>query len=122
MNRLFVPTLMAAAAFVGCASTAGPGPPPLAVAADTGAWQAPLPHGGRSAELASWWRGFDDPLLPGLIDAAQAASPSLASARARIAQSRAAWIAASAQEPPSETSTTIASLESSNKLSTKGRH
>ena len=85
MNRLFLPTLMAAAALVGCATTKGPVPPPLAVAvsADTRVWQAPLPHGGRSAELASWWRGFDDPLLPGLIDAAQAASPSLASARAR---------------------------------------
>ena len=93
MNRLLLPTLLAAATLAGCASTAVSVPPalaaPVAVAADTGAWQAPLPHGGRSAELAGWWRSFDDPLLPGLIDAAQAVSPSLASARARIERARA---------------------------------
>ena len=102
MNRLFLPTLMASAALVGCATTKGPVPPPLAVAvsADTGVWQAPLPHGGRSAELASWWRGFDDPLLPGLIDAAQAASPSLASARARIERARATLAASDAAARP----------------------
>ena len=102
MNRLFLPTLLAVAALTGCAGTAGPvyQPPALAVAADTGAWQAPLPHGGRTAELASWWRGFDDPLLPGLIDAAQAASPSLASARARIERARATLVASDAAASP----------------------
>lgn len=96
MNRLFLPTLIAAAALAGCASTAGPATAPLAVAADTGAWQAPLPHGGRAAELASWWRGFDDTVLPQLIDAAQAASPTLASARARIERARATLAATDA--------------------------
>ena len=102
MNRLLLPTLMAAAALAGCASTAVPAPPALAVpvASDTGAWQAPLPHGGRTAELAGWWRGFDDPLLPGLIDAAQAASPSLASARARIERARATLVASDALARP----------------------
>lgn len=102
MNCLSLPTLIAAAALVGCATTKGPVPPPLAVAvsADTGVWQAPLPHGGLSAELASWWRGFDDPLLPGLIDAAQAASPSLVSARARIERARATLAASDAVARP----------------------
>jgi outer membrane protein TolC len=102
LNRLFLPTLLAVAALTGCAGTAGPvyQPPALAVAADTGAWQAPLPHGGRTAELASWWRGFDDPLLPGLIDAAQAVSPSLASARARIERARATLVASDAAASP----------------------
>jgi len=102
LNRLLLPTLMAAAALAGCASTAVPAPPALAVpvASDTGAWQAPLPHGGRTAELAGWWRGFDDPLLPGLIDAAQAASPSLASARARIERARATLVASDALARP----------------------
>jgi outer membrane protein, multidrug efflux system len=102
LNRLLLPTLMAAAALAGCASTAVPAPPAVAVpvASDTGAWQAPLPHGGRTAELASWWRGFDDPLLPGLIDAAQAASPNLASAGARIERARATLVASDAMARP----------------------
>lgn len=102
MNRLFLPTLLAAASLAGCASTAVPAPPALAVpaAADTGAWHAPFPHGGRTAELAGWWRGFDDPLLPVLIDAAQAASPSLASARARIERARATLAASDAAARP----------------------
>lgn len=100
MNRLFLPTLIAAAALTGCASTAGPAAAPLAVAADPGAWQAPLPHGGRAAELAQWWRGFDDAVLPELIDAAQAASPTLASARARIERARATLAASDAAARP----------------------
>ncbi|MEI8265890.1 MAG: efflux transporter outer membrane subunit [Betaproteobacteria bacterium] len=102
MNRLFLPTLLAVAALTGCAGTAGPVPPPpaLVVAANTGAWQAPLPHGGRGAELAGWWRAFDDPLLPALIDAAQAASPSLASARTRIERARATLVASDAAAQP----------------------
>ena len=32
------------------------------------AWQAPLPHEGRRADLARWWEQFDDPLLARLID------------------------------------------------------
>jgi multidrug efflux system outer membrane protein len=100
VNRLFMPTLLAAAALAGCASNAGPPVAPVALAADTMAWQAPLPHGGRHAELTAWWRAFDDPLLPGLIEAAQAASPSLASARARIERARAALAASDAQARP----------------------
>lgn len=63
-------------------------------------WQAPLPgpaaHGGSAAELADWWRRLDDPLLVELIGAAQAASPDLAAAAARIEEARATRVAAGA--------------------------
>ncbi len=52
-------------------------------------WQAPLPHGGDTQRLADWWQRFDDPLLPALIHDAQAGSPSLAQAVARVNQARA---------------------------------
>lgn len=57
-------------------------------------WQSPLPHGGQLTDLATWWQQFDDPALPALVAAAQAASPDLASAAARIAQAEAARVAA----------------------------
>jgi NodT family efflux transporter outer membrane factor (OMF) lipoprotein len=65
------------------------------------AWHATLPHGGEVAALAQWWSRFDDPLLPRLVEAAQAMSPDLASATARIAQARAARTSANAALLPS---------------------
>jgi NodT family efflux transporter outer membrane factor (OMF) lipoprotein len=100
LNRHLLPTLLAAAALAGCASSAGPAAPLPPLAAQAVAWQAPLPHGGRNAELAGWWRAFDDPLLPVLIEAAQAASPTLSSARARIERARAALAASDAGALP----------------------
>ena len=90
--------LLAAAAAAGC-TTVPPAdaPPPARIAT---AWQAPLPHGGSSTELAQWWARFDDPLLPTLQAAAQQASPTLASARARIERARAAQVAAAAAGLP----------------------
>jgi outer membrane protein, multidrug efflux system len=42
------------------------------------------------AELAAdWWRGLADPVLPALVDKAWAQSPTLAQARARLAQAQA---------------------------------
>lgn len=52
-------------------------------------WQAPLAHNGQLADMRQWWQRQGDPLLVALIDAAQAASPSLAAAASRIEQSRA---------------------------------
>lgn len=76
--------------------------PPTQVAAPSPAqWQAPLPHGGRLTDLNDWWRQQGDPLLAQLVDAAQAASPTIAQAGARIAQSRAQRAAASAALLPS---------------------
>ena len=53
------------------------------------AWQAPLPHQGTVSHLAQWWQGQGDPLLVELITAAQAVSPSVSQARARIEAARA---------------------------------
>ncbi|WP_235580545.1 efflux transporter outer membrane subunit [Rhizobacter sp. Root404] len=89
-----------AAALAACSS----GPPARPPSAGTDAppqWQAPVPHRGELTALAEWWRQFDDPMLTALIDAAQAASPTLATATARIAQSRATRVAAGAALLPS---------------------
>ena len=59
-------------------------------------WQAPLPHEGKATDLARWWQQFDDPLLAEMMQAAQDASPSIASARTRIAQARANRVSADA--------------------------
>jgi NodT family efflux transporter outer membrane factor (OMF) lipoprotein len=63
-------------------------------------WQAPLPHNGSRADLATWWRGQADGLLVQLIESAQAVSPTVASAASRIAQSRAERVAAGAALAP----------------------
>ncbi len=75
--------------------------PPAAVSEPVPAqWQAPLPHGGQSADLARWWAQWNDPLLGELIAAAQDVSPTLASARARVAQAQATRVAAEAGLAP----------------------
>ncbi len=82
----------------GCASAPQPSPSSTPAAPSTlpRAWQAGLPHGGTASDLTQWWAQFNDPLLPDLIAAAQAASPTLASARARIERARATRVAAGA--------------------------
>jgi outer membrane protein, multidrug efflux system len=82
-----LPALLAACATSGVPQGEAALPPPALPAA----WQAnamPLAHGGSPTQLAAWWAQFDDPALPALINAAQAASPTLASARARIERAR----------------------------------
>jgi outer membrane protein, multidrug efflux system len=59
-------------------------------------WYAPLPHNGKLSDLSSWWQQFDDPLLVELIESAQTASATVASAASRIRQARASRIAAGA--------------------------
>ena len=86
--------LAAGALLVGCAALP-PAPVPIADAAPS-QWQAALPHGGTLSDLSRWWQQFDDPLLPALIDAAEAVSPTLASAQSRLAQARATRVASSA--------------------------
>ncbi|MES2325478.1 MAG: efflux transporter outer membrane subunit [Pseudomonadota bacterium] len=76
--------------------------PPAKVDAPVPAqWHASLPHNGELTDLATWWRQQGDPLLPELIAAAQAASPTIASAGSRLAQSRAERAAATAALLPS---------------------
>lgn len=63
--------------------------PPTQVASEVAAaWQAPLPHDGTVTHLAQWWQAQGDPLLVELITAAQAASPSVSQALARMAVAR----------------------------------
>ena len=86
------------------ACATAPSPQPSAVARPASVaptWvapigQVPLPHGGATADLSTWWQQFNDPALPALQAAAQAASPTLASARARIERARAARVVAGA--------------------------
>ncbi|MDH6165222.1 multidrug efflux system outer membrane protein [Variovorax boronicumulans] len=84
--------------------------PPATVQAPFPAqWNAPLPHGGSLASLADWWRQLDDPLLVELIAAAEAASPNLASAAARVAEARSTRVQAGAALLPSLDGTVSAS-------------
>lgn len=48
-----------------------------------------LPHNGSLSSLSSWWRQQNDPLLVDLLEAAQAVSPSIMSARSNIQQAQA---------------------------------
>ncbi|HSW19664.1 MAG TPA: efflux transporter outer membrane subunit, partial [Ramlibacter sp.] len=81
-----------------CAVARPPASTPLAAPP---AWQAPLPHAGQVADLSRWWEQQGDALLVELIEQAQQASPSLASARARIEQARAARVGAQSALQPS---------------------
>ncbi|MGO4391002.1 efflux transporter outer membrane subunit [Variovorax sp. M-6] len=89
------------------AACAVPRPPAQVTAPTPAQWQTPLPattsalpHGGSLPSLAEWWRQLDDPLLVELIVAAEAASPTVASAQARIGEARAARVAAGAALVP----------------------
>lgn len=69
-------------------------PPPMQAPQ---AWQAPAaPRDAAQAALRDWFKQFNDPVLLELIDAAQAASPTVAAAASRIAQARASSVAAEA--------------------------
>lgn len=98
--RPFARTLLLAglaAVLAGCATPPGYDPGAHAVPAVIApAWQAPLPHQGRLDVLADWWQQFNDPALQQLIASAQSASATIASARARIEQSRAELVLAGA--------------------------
>ncbi len=91
--------LAAVAALTGCASLT-PQRPLTPLKAPAPGWVAPLPHGGTVVDLQRWWQQFDDPLLGELVQAAQAASPTLAIAAARIEQARAAGVAARSARGP----------------------
>ncbi len=101
LRRAAGPTLLALS-LAGCGST--PPAPPPAPAADLtvpARWNAPPPPDAEPADLSGWWAGFSDPLLPELVSAARAASPSLTSAALRIAAARATRAAATAALLPS---------------------
>ncbi|RYY86939.1 MAG: RND transporter, partial [Comamonadaceae bacterium] len=108
--------LLACALLAACSAGSPPAPPrPLADLAP-GGWQAPLPHDGQPAAIARWWQAWDDPALVRLVDAAQAASPTLAQARTRIAQARADRTGAGAALLPRVDGTASASRGVTNPL------
>lgn len=94
-------------------------PPPASVAAPSAArWQAPLPHQGQLADLGQWWGQFGDPVLVRLVDAAQAASPTVAQAKSRIEQARLAHRSAHVELLPSLDGTLSASRAVTDALTT----
>lgn len=99
----FAASLAVAGLVAACAGTPVAQPPGSSAGAPTPMphqWQAPLPHQGRTTDLARWWQQFDDPTLAQLIEAAQKVSPTLASARARVETARATRAAAGAALAP----------------------
>ncbi|GAA4335428.1 efflux transporter outer membrane subunit [Variovorax defluvii] len=99
MRNIRLSALCLALPFVLAACTL-PRPPGKVEAPAPAQWTTPLPHGGSLPAMADWWRQLDDPLLVELVEAAQAASPSVASAGARIAEARASRVAAGAALAP----------------------
>nr|WP_233146256.1 efflux transporter outer membrane subunit [Pigmentiphaga sp. NML080357] len=92
----------------GCALKA---PAPSVPLSPPAGWHAPVPGDGVSAaanlphhssqrQLLEWWRQAGDPALVGLIEAAQAASPTVGAARSRFLQARAARVSAAAALGP----------------------
>ncbi|MCW5640288.1 MAG: TolC family protein, partial [Rubrivivax sp.] len=111
MTRSLLLAAGAGLALSGCGLLAPPvamPPQTLPQAQAPAAWYAPLPaaapqppapavaESARAAALRQWWQQFDDPVLVALIDAGQAASPTIAAAASRIEQARAASTAADA--------------------------
>ncbi len=96
--RLLALCLGASALLAACA-TRPPDPEPVDLLAPA-QWHAPLPQEDSPTLLAHWWREPGDALLIELIESAQAASPTIASAMARIAEARASRVAAGAALAP----------------------
>lgn len=114
--------LVAAAAVLlsGCASV-GPASAPQGDSASSARpvapaiWNAPLPVAADAAALgqAGQWLGRADPLVPELLQAAQAASPTLSAAARNIEQARAARVAAeSALGPQVDASASVSQARS----------
>ena len=88
------------------AGCSGMRPPPQVDARAPASWPASRATGvtltaqESAAQLRQWWQQLNDPLLLRLMASAQAASPDLASAQARVAEARAAWVAAGAARAP----------------------
>jgi outer membrane protein, multidrug efflux system len=86
MNRFLLAAPLLA--LLAACTTAPPAAPPVS-AAIPAAWRSPLPHGGSTTALNSWWQAFDDAQLAKLIERAQNQSPTLAQAAARRRQAEA---------------------------------
>lgn len=98
MNTLRA-VLCASLALSGCATTGQDYQEPSFQAPAT--WHAAVPDAGSVATLTEWWKQFDDPVLPQLLQKAEADSPSLTQAWANIEQARATLKSAQAGNRPS---------------------
>ena len=91
---------LAASMLLALAGCAVQGPPASVAAPAPANWHAPLPHNGSLPDLANWWQRQGDALLVELITDAQQVSPTIATARTRIVQSRADRVASGAALAP----------------------
>ena len=91
---------LAASMLLALAGCAVQGPPASVAAPAPANWHAPLPHNGSLPDLANWWQQQGDALLVELITDAQQVSPTIATARTRIVQSRADRVASGAALGP----------------------
>lgn len=78
-------------------------PPATATGQPAVRWHASVPSEGATEQLVQWWSRFDDPLLPTLIARAQAGSPTVSQALARLRQARANLTVTGAGRLPSAT-------------------
>lgn len=92
---------LAAAAVLALSACSGLMPPTQVSMDAPQQWYAPLPHQGKVGTLTQWWQQQGDPLLVELIVAAQAASPSVSQALARVQAARAQQALASSALLPS---------------------
>ncbi|MBF0095774.1 MAG: efflux transporter outer membrane subunit [Magnetococcales bacterium] len=88
-QRLVVLSLLAVALPLGGCSFSLPRWQPEQMQPQSRQWQARLPHDGSQVALLGWWKQFDDPVLPLLIDTANASHPTLQRALAAIKEARA---------------------------------
>lgn len=99
-RMLMVSSLGSLCCLSGCSSLPAVGPnyaaPGVADILPSERWQAALPHEGQGHALLDWWQGFSDPVLSELLKRAEADSPTLAEAVARIDEARAGMTAAGA--------------------------
>ena len=91
---------LAASMLLALAGCAVQGPPASVAVSAPANWIAPLPHNGNVVDLANWWQQQGDALLVELITDAQQVSPTIATARTRIVQSRADRVASGAALGP----------------------
>lgn len=85
--RLLAATVLSGA-LVGCAAPGVPDVPLHDAATLPAAWTQPTPDGPAGAELRSWWKAFDDPMLDQLVQDALAQNLDVAQAASRLRQAR----------------------------------
>ncbi|MCW1383766.1 efflux transporter outer membrane subunit [Novosphingobium sp. KCTC 2891] len=101
--RMFHLPICLAPLLGGCVTTPAYAPPssPLPAAYPNGAAVEHRANAAQDADLALWWRAFDDPLLGRLVEDGLAQNLDLEQARARVMQARAALKGANAALLPS---------------------